>query len=248
MDAKCSVGQYWDSLIKKCLNCNVMCQQPLVVSKCAKFCVLADCKTLPGHYYDGLLRKCVKCADICGRHPAECFQHCHTPVTTKKHPVQVTSHHLHGSGLSVQTALEDSTIFLYALLALCMLLVLSSLLLALVVFLRRRRAQMNPNLEAVRQGQGSAQRGSNSKDLMAHASGATEPPDESSPTETCVCVHCYPDPTSVGGNNKALSRAPVTYDQQAVLHHALMLNQCPLWAQNASHTSTLEAHDESMVG
>ncbi|XP_077406675.1 tumor necrosis factor receptor superfamily member 13B [Vanacampus margaritifer] len=246
MNTKCPAGQYWDSLIKKCLQCNVMCQQPLVITKCTKYCLLADCKTLPGHYYDGLLRKCVKCADICGRHPAECFQHCNTPVT-KKLPVQVTSHHLNASGLSEQTTLEDSTIFLYALLALCMLLVLSSLLLALVVFLRRRRAQTNPNQATVRQGRADAQRrgqlGSNAKDFMA-----TEPSDESSPTETCVCVHCYPDPTTVGGNNKAPSRAPGTYDQQAVLHHALMLNQCPLWAQNASHTSTLEEYDESMVG
>ncbi|XP_019719069.1 tumor necrosis factor receptor superfamily member 13B isoform X1 [Hippocampus comes] len=251
MGAKCPAGQYWDSLIKKCLHCNVMCQQPLVITKCTKYCVLANCKTLPGHYYDGLLMKCVKCGDVCGRHPAECFLHCHAPVTTKKLPVQVTSQPRNASGVSVQTALEDPSILLYALLALCMVLLVSSLCLALVIFLRRR-SETNADRAVVKQGQGSAQRrgqlGSNVKDLMAHARGATEPSDESSPTETCVCVHCYPDPITVVSNNRAPSRAPMAYDQQAVLHHALMQNRYPLWTQNVSHTSALEVHDESMVG
>lgn len=36
----------------------------------------AKCRALPGHYYDGLLRKCVMCVEVCGTHPAECWQHC----------------------------------------------------------------------------------------------------------------------------------------------------------------------------
>lgn len=43
----------------------------------------AKCKALPGHYYDGLLRKCVMCAEVCGRHPAECWQHCHSESQMK---------------------------------------------------------------------------------------------------------------------------------------------------------------------
>lgn len=43
----------------------------------------AKCRALPGHYYDGLLRKCVMCVEVCGRHPAECWQHCHSESQLK---------------------------------------------------------------------------------------------------------------------------------------------------------------------
>uniref|UniRef100_A0A3Q2Y3C3 TACI cysteine-rich domain-containing protein n=1 Tax=Hippocampus comes TaxID=109280 RepID=A0A3Q2Y3C3_HIPCM len=221
MGAKCPAGQYWDSLIKKCLHCNVMCQQPLVITKCTKYC--ANCKTLPGHYYDGLLMKCVKCGDVCGRHPAECFLHCHGDhfeMAIVGHSFQNSSNY----GIFGFIPVYPS-ILLYALLALCMVLLVSSLCLALVIFLRRR-SETNADRAVVKQGQGSAQRRGQHDfiltDLMAHARGATEPSDESSPTETCVCVHCYPDPITVVSNNRAPSRAPMAYDQQAVLHHALI--------------------------
>ncbi|XP_061612394.1 tumor necrosis factor receptor superfamily member 13B isoform X1 [Phyllopteryx taeniolatus] len=234
MGANCPAGQHWDSLIKKCMQCKLTCRQPLIISKCTKYCVLADCKTLPGHYYDALLRECVRCADVCGRHPAECTQHCSTPVTSKKLLVKVTS---------VHTALVDSTVLLYVLLALCIGLLLSSLSLALVVFLRRRSgAETNPNQMVVEQRQGDCHRGGqpgpSSADFMLHASRATEPSDESSPTETCVCVHCYPDLATMGGNNEGPSRAPMNYDHKAVLHHARMRNQSLLVDPDVSHLQT----------
>ncbi|XP_061666755.1 tumor necrosis factor receptor superfamily member 13B [Syngnathoides biaculeatus] len=224
MSANCPAGQHWDSLVKKCMQCKLMCQQPLIITKCTKYCVLADCKTLAGHYYDGLLRKCVRCADVCGRHPADCAQHCHSPATSKNLLVKVTS-----QVPSVQTALEDPTVLLYVLLALCIGLLLSSLSLALVVFLRRRSgAQRDPDQVVSKKGRGSClqggQLGPSSADFMFRASCAAEPSDESSPTETSVCVHCYPDFTTTGGSNEP-SRAPMNYDHKAVLHHTRMQNQ-----------------------
>lgn len=78
-------------------------------------------------------------------------------MTAKKLPVQVTSQPRNASGLSVQTALEDPSILLYALLALCMVLLVFSLCLAMVIFLRRR-SETNADQAVVKQGQGSARR------------------------------------------------------------------------------------------
>ncbi|XP_054623587.1 tumor necrosis factor receptor superfamily member 13B isoform X2 [Dunckerocampus dactyliophorus] len=243
MGATCPTGQYWDSLVKKCVPCKIMCQQPLVITRCSNYCVLADCKTLPGHYYDGLLRKCVTCADVCGRHPAECSQHCNNlsvPVTTKNFLVKVTSHLPNSKGLSA----EDSTVLIYSLLVVCLGLLLSSLSFALVVFLRGSRARTILHRELVaKRGQGVGQRGP--KDCVAHPSGAA---DESIPTETSVCVHCFPDFTAVGSDNKKPHRAPLMHYQQDVLNHARMQHQCPPRAQGRSHTPTLEVHEGLMVG
>lgn len=53
----------------------------------------AKCRALPGHYYDGLLRKCMMCAEVCGRHPAECWPHCHSESQLKysKHSVMLSA-------------------------------------------------------------------------------------------------------------------------------------------------------------
>lgn len=63
------------------------------------------------------------------------------PVTAKKLLVEVTTRVPISRGVSVPTALEDSTILLYSLLALCMVLLFSSLSLALAVLLRRSRSK-----------------------------------------------------------------------------------------------------------
>lgn len=62
-------------------------------------------------------------------------------AATKKLLVEVTARAPNSRGLSVPTALEDSPVLLYSLLALCMLLLFSSLSLALAVFLRGARTK-----------------------------------------------------------------------------------------------------------
>ncbi|XP_057683061.1 tumor necrosis factor receptor superfamily member 13B [Corythoichthys intestinalis] len=236
MGAKCPAGEHWDRLIKKCLPCHLMCQQPPLIT-CTEYCALADCKTLPGHYYDELIRKCVRCADACGKHPAECFQYCHPPVTTKKLLIEVTPQLPN----ALQIPLEESTVLFYTLLALCIGLLLSSLSLALLVFLRRSRAEMKPQRVVVKRGQGDVERGGHpdhrSKHFMAHAVCASKPSGESRPTETCVCVQCYPEPST--------SRMPLTYNQQPVFSTvSQMQNQVPLSTKNMSHISRLETRNE----
>ncbi|XP_039991521.1 tumor necrosis factor receptor superfamily member 13B [Xiphias gladius] len=230
MGGSCPEGQYLDTLVKECLYCHLVCQQPHVITKCISYCEAAYCKALPGHYYDGLLKKCLRCAEVCGRHPAECSQHCQTlplPGTTEKLLVDVTSHTLNSRGLSVPI---DSSVFLYSLLALCMVLLFSSLSLALVVFLRGPRTKTsNPGPKeanhiqerVVQPGQEvglpGGQLGQSSKDFVQSSSCPTdrEPSDDSSPTETCVCIHCFPDLKALGQGNDRLLRAPLTFYQQA---------------------------------
>nr|XP_057917858.1 tumor necrosis factor receptor superfamily member 13B [Doryrhamphus excisus] len=244
MGVTCPAGHYWDSLLKKCLPCKIMCRQPLVITRCTNYCVLADCRTLPGHYYDGLLRKCVMCADVCGRHPAECSQHCTTlsvPVTTKTFLVKVTSHLPNSEGFPA----EDPTVLIYSLLALCLVLLLSSLCFAVVLFLRGSRARIILDQECVdKRGHGvRGQRGPT--DCVAHPSRAT---DESIPTETSVCVHCFPDFAAVASDNKRPHGSPLTHYQQDVLNHIRMQHQCPPPTQGKPDTPTLEVYEGSMVG
>ncbi|XP_044035303.1 tumor necrosis factor receptor superfamily member 13B [Siniperca chuatsi] len=249
MGGSCHDDQYWDALVKECLYCHKACQQSHVNTRCTSYCESANCKALPGHYYDGLLKKCMRCAEVCGRHPAECSQHC-----------KVTSH---VPKLSVPTALEESTILHYSLLALCMVLLFSSLSLALAVFLRKPRAKTsNPgpkeayhNQDCVVQlgqevGQPGGQQGQSSTDFVTNSSRLTdrEPSDDSSPTETCVCVHCFPDLKALGQGNDRLLRAPFSYYPQAVHHRAQIQKGGPLWTEENLHTSGLEVQEEVAVG
>nr|XP_046232413.1 tumor necrosis factor receptor superfamily member 13B isoform X2 [Scatophagus argus] len=202
MASNCGVGQYWDTLIKKCFQCHMECHRLHVIPRCASFCESTNCKARPGHYFDGLLKKCIRCTEVCGRHPAECSQDCQIlqpPVTTKR--LLVTSH---VSYSRAATGLEDATLLLYPLLSLCMVLLFSSLCLALVVFLRGARAK-NSKLQAKEAncsckecvvqhgqevGQSVYQLGQSSKDFATNSSHPTdcEPSEDSSPTETCAVV------------------------------------------------------------
>ncbi|TDG98380.1 hypothetical protein EPR50_G00217400 [Perca flavescens] len=265
MAGSCSGGQYWDGLLKGCIGCQTQCNQPHVIPKCTSYCESAHCKALLGHYYDRLLKICVRCAKICGSHPPECSQHCQKvslpstpraptpPVTTKKLLVEVTSPVPNSRGISGLTALEDSTILLYSLLAVCMLLLFSSLSLALAVLLRRARAktskpgtkEANHNLESVaQQGQEVGRPGQSSKDFVTNSNRTRdrEQSYDSIPTETCVCVHCFPDLKALGqGNNRPL-RAPFSFYQQPFLHRG------PVRAEENLHISGLEVLEEAAVG
>ncbi|XP_044194499.1 tumor necrosis factor receptor superfamily member 13B [Thunnus albacares] len=281
MGGSCPEGEYEDALVKRCLPCHMVCHQSQINSKCNNYCVSARCKALPGRFYDMLLRKCVTCHEVCGGHPPECSPHCQSlssherttklpitsapsrPVTTKKLLIKLTSHIPNSRGLEVSTALDDSTVLLYSLLAVCMVLLLSSLSLALAVFLRGARAKTtkqgpkaaNHSQERVIQpgqevGLLSGQLERSSKDFVTNSSRPTdrEPLEDSSPTETCVCVHCFPDLTALGQGNDRPLRAPYSFNQQAVPLQTQIQNGRPSCTGESLRTTGLKAQAEAAVG
>eukprot|EP00064_Thunnus_orientalis_P015004 superscaffoldBa00002704_g15053 len=166
-------------------------------------------------------------------------------------------------GLEVSTALDDSTVLLYSLLAVCMVLLLSSLSLALAVFLRGARAKTtkqgpkaaNHSQERVIQpgqevGLLSGQLERSSKDFVTNSSRPTDrdPLEDSSPTETCVCVHCFPDLTALGQGNDRPLRAPYSFNQQAVPLQAQIQNGRPSCTGESLRTTGLKAQAEAAVG
>ncbi|XP_054455283.1 tumor necrosis factor receptor superfamily member 13B [Anoplopoma fimbria] len=257
MGGSCREGQYRDALIKKCIGCQAVCKQPQVSARCIVYCESAYCKAQAGHYYDMLLKKCVRCAEVCGGHPAECSQHCQNPsppVTTKKLLLPVTPYMQN----LAPTALEDSTIILYSMLALCMMLLLFSLSLALAVLLRGVKAKIskprpkgNHHQEGVVQpAEDVVQPGKNSKDFVTNSNHTTdrEPSYDSSPCETCACVHCFPHLKALGQGNDRPLRAPFSFYQQAVLHKAPTQNGGPLWNEENLYRSGPEVQEEAVVG
>ncbi|XP_039643124.1 tumor necrosis factor receptor superfamily member 13B [Perca fluviatilis] len=252
MAGSCRGGQYWDGLLKGCIGCQTQCNKPHVIPKCTSYCESAHCKALLGHYYDRLLKICVRCAKICGSHPPECSQHCQKvslpstpraptpPVTTKKLLVEVTSHVPNSRGISGLTALEDSTILLYSLLGVCY-----SLAYNLGNSLLSEKRKPQTNNTAGPQGQDvSRKRRQRSKDFVTNSNRTRdrEPSYDSIPTETCVCVHCFPDLKALGQGNDRPLRAPFSFYQQPFLHRG------PVRAEENLHISGLEVLEEAAVG
>ncbi|KAK5905551.1 hypothetical protein CgunFtcFv8_001504 [Champsocephalus gunnari] len=226
----CPEDQFRDLLLKECIVCQMACKQRRVISRCISYCEHANCKSLPGHYYDLLLKKCMRCADVCGNHPAECSLLCHA-ATTRKLPVEVPSPSEDTKGLSV-----DSTILLYSLLAVCIMLLLSSLSLALAVLVRSGKAKSsNQKPKEAKQKQGREvqtweeviQPGRSSTDVPTYSNRPTDDTTyDSCPTETCVCVHCFPDLKTLGNQ-----RPSFTVPQQ---QRAQTLKPGPVWI-NQNH-------------
>ncbi|XP_068440010.1 tumor necrosis factor receptor superfamily member 13B [Clinocottus analis] len=252
MGGRCRAGQYWDALIGTCTGCQTACRQPQVIARCSGYCESAFCKARPGHYYDMLLKKCVRCAEVCGGHPAQCSRHCQIPippVTMKKLLVRVTSHVPSSTGLSTPTALEDSTILLYSLLALSMMLLFSSLSLAFAVLrgARVKTSKARPKgANHHHPGPEVGQPGKDSEDLMNTT--GLEPPYDPSPTETCACHHCFPDLKALGRANDKPPEAPFSCYQQAVLHTSPFEKRGPLWSEENLYTSGPKVQQEAVVG
>lgn len=208
-----------------------------------------SCKIQTGHYYDSLLKRCVQCAQICGSHPAECSQYCQTlapPVT-----------------FPVPSVLEDSSVLLYSLLALSIVLLFFSLSLALIVFLKGARAktsnpgpkEANHNKDCVVQmgqevGRPDCQPGQSSKGFVTNSSCPTDrdPSDDPSPTETCVCVHCFPDLKTLGQGNDRPPRAPLPFYSQSLLHRAQIQKNGSLWTEENIYSSGREVQEEAAEG
>uniref|UniRef100_A0A673APR6 TNFR-Cys domain-containing protein n=1 Tax=Sphaeramia orbicularis TaxID=375764 RepID=A0A673APR6_9TELE len=234
MGKSCPAGLYWDTLVKSCVDCRMVCQHPHVVSRCISHCVSADCKALPGFYYDPLLKTCMSCAEVCGRPPEQCTGYCPKcfpclpsaqplPVTTKTLLVKASPQTPGPMGLVGLTVL-DSALPLYLLLALCTVLLLSSLFLALGVFVRRTTSSKSSKAEpevdtsntevVVQLGQGVNQPGRSTKGDSSRPP-EHEPLDDSSPTETCVCVHCFPDLKALSQGHDPTLRTPLPINHQA---------------------------------
>ncbi|XP_047464088.1 tumor necrosis factor receptor superfamily member 13B [Mugil cephalus] len=263
MGKRCAEDHYWDNLVKDCINCQIICHPGPVYGKCASYCEAASCKALHGHYYDILLKKCVKCAEICGRHPAECSQHCQsppTPMITVKPQTPPATTHVPISRRPV--VLEDSAILIYSLLAMCIVLLFCSLSLALAVLLKRRKdktSDQGRKKGANRRESGvahsgqdvemlSSQQGSSSKVFLTNCPNYREASDDATPTETCVCVHCFPDLKALGHSSDRPLREPYSFYQQTVLHRAQIQNGDPLWTEENLHNSGAEVRAEAAVG
>uniref|UniRef100_A0A3B3TIF9 TACI cysteine-rich domain-containing protein n=1 Tax=Poecilia latipinna TaxID=48699 RepID=A0A3B3TIF9_9TELE len=225
MGKGCKEGEHPDSLTRSCVPCRILCRKLPTSPSCAVYCEAALCRAKPGHYYDRLVRRCMKCADICGKHPAECSPHCPTQsalTVTIRLPTEVSK-----QAVNTKPPLGplDPVIQSYALLGLCAILLLSSLCLALVVFLRRGKAK-NSNTKPTstkNQKQTSAvQPGQESGFPENCPSSSTYPlyresSEDSYPTETCVCVHCFPDLRGLSQDNLTvqLSQSSVTPRKRA---------------------------------
>uniref|UniRef100_A0A3Q2QTQ6 TNF receptor superfamily member 13B n=1 Tax=Fundulus heteroclitus TaxID=8078 RepID=A0A3Q2QTQ6_FUNHE len=262
MAGKCKEGEDLDNLTRSCTPCRILCQQPTAKPRCAVSCEVALCKAKPGHYYDRLVRRCIKCAEICGNHPAECSKHCPTPPP----PVTTKSLLQPGNPSLTPGTLEPNTL-LYAALAVCAALLLSSLCLASLVLLRRRKAK-NSNTKpasttnttdqkrkcAVQAEQESGCPGSQARrtpnDFLPSSSYPTyhEPSEDSYPTETCVCVHCFPDLRGLSHDGGRPQRAPYSFYQQGILHRAHIQNGGSPWTRAGQATASPEVQPEAAVG
>lgn len=264
MGKSCNDNEFWDSLLRHCVHCETACRQTYVSPKCTRYCDAAKCKVRPGYLYDSLLKKCISCTEICGRHTPQCSQYCSTPpppMTTKLLLTELASRTSNSRG---PTVLGESATLLYSLLAVCMVLLLTSLSLTLGVLLRGCKAKTSdpgPTVEAgnhrqkreVQPGQEvgfpGCQLGDNSKGFPTNPNCPTtrEPSDDSIPTETCVCVHCFPDLKALGQGWDRSPRAPYSY-QPAVLHRAQIQNGGRLWTAENLHTPGLQVQEEAAVG
>uniref|UniRef100_A0A665XAD6 TACI cysteine-rich domain-containing protein n=1 Tax=Echeneis naucrates TaxID=173247 RepID=A0A665XAD6_ECHNA len=175
-----------------------------------------------GHFWDPLVKLCVTCQLACQQQQVirRCISYC-API-----------------------ALEDSTVLLYFLLVLCIVLLFSSLSLTLAVFLRgsRARTSIQEAKKANHNNEHGIQLG---KEIGLPGGQLRQSPkdcetnlrsDDSSPTETCVCVHCFPDLKQQSQGNDRLLRAPVLTRTQ--IHKG-----GPLWTEESPHFSGRDAQE-----
>ncbi|KAM6896900.1 uncharacterized protein tnfrsf13b [Xenentodon cancila] len=223
----------------------------------------ALCEAKPGFYYDRLVKACFKCKDICGRHPAECSQHCPTlppPVINKMLVVDRTMQGL----AAAPRGLEVSGILLYSLLAVCMVLLFFSLCLAVIVFLQgklgktstaastvgrdhKQKSVVKPGHEFVLPRDQAAW---TSNDLPTSTQYPTypEPSDDSSPTENCACVHCFPDLSTFGQDDGRPPRAQYSLYQQGVVQRPHIETGRSICVAGSLQGSGMEAQEEAAMG
>lgn len=72
--------------------------------------------------------------------------------------------------------------------------------------------------------------------------------DDSSPTETCVCVHCFPDLKALSQGHDRPLRAPFPLYPHPVLHRGHVQNGGPVQPEAAAPTAEGGAQREATVG
>ncbi|XP_062859393.1 tumor necrosis factor receptor superfamily member 13B [Trichomycterus rosablanca] len=184
MTPRCQGGQFWDGLVKKCMTCEMVCYKPEPPNVCSDFCVAYECKIAPGHFYDSLLKKCLKCSELCGHHPTECSKECLSnpnPLGVSVVPQLITK------GRGDVKSVPYSEVLVYSLLGLCFALLLSTMLMTVLVLLKRARE--NRDMVEKKDQQPDEHTQSSKDCLMAAAvtQEVTVIPDRLRATETCVC-------------------------------------------------------------
>ncbi|KAL0984172.1 hypothetical protein UPYG_G00138080 [Umbra pygmaea] len=239
----CPEGQYRDRLVRECLTCELVCQQPHHHLRCTDYCVSLGCKAIPGQYYDRLLKMCMRCAVVCGSHPAECDDQCQTRLpllSSSPGPVdRAVILKSNTRGGSFPKALPNSDILVNSLLGLSLALLLLTLSGIVLVLLRRAKGpwigatqRQHTQGQEVQVAQEPNPHSQSSKDCLLDPSRPKEisvsAGSYSRPTETCVCVHCFPDLRAPAwGEKQQVSPRPLY--QQAVpqdIHNTTSPSYC----------------------
>ncbi|XP_041830198.1 tumor necrosis factor receptor superfamily member 13B [Melanotaenia boesemani] len=252
-------GHYYDSLLKNCIKCADICgKHP---AECSQLCSAVP----PSVTIKKLLPEITtQMPNVSKLIPA------HTSLSRKTAPPSVTIKRLLPEittqlpNISTQPSLDDSTILIYSVLAVCTALLFSSLLLVLVVILKVGKTK--PSDTGPSQGTDHKQKcvveleqkcdfpgnqaGMSSKDFLTTSSNPTyrKPSDDSSPTETCVCVHCFPDLRVFGQDNQTPLKAPQLSYQQTVFHRAQVQKGGLVCNEGSLYSSGLKVQQEAAVG
>ncbi|XP_056325873.1 tumor necrosis factor receptor superfamily member 13B [Danio aesculapii] len=180
MTHTCADGQFMDRLLLKCVSCNLRCHEPQPHKRCSEYCVAWRCRAVSGQFYDALLKKCLRCSDLCGTHTPACEHICSNPVSVT------------GGGRTV----SGSPLLLYALLGVCVTVLMFSLSAAVLMLLMRRNKHTQTTDEHKQQtSEDSLMPGS---DEVSQEEGSVHhhhhPQDRPRATETCV--YCFSEHTA----------------------------------------------------
>ncbi|XP_043959631.1 tumor necrosis factor receptor superfamily member 13B isoform X1 [Gambusia affinis] len=82
---------------------------------------------------------------------------------------------------------------------------------------------------------------------------STHPPcressEDSYPTETCMCVHCFPDLRGLSQDSSRQQRPSDSFYQQGILHRAHIQNGGSLWTGGSLSASGPKVQQEAAVG
>nr|XP_017213984.1 tumor necrosis factor receptor superfamily member 13B [Danio rerio] len=180
MTHTCADGQFMDRLLIKCVSCDLRCAEPEPHKQCAEYCEVWRCRAVSGQFYDALLKKCLQCSDLCGTHTPACEHICSDPPVT-------------GRGRTV----SGSPLLLYALLGVCVTVLMFSLSAAVLTLLMRRNKHTQiPDEHKQQTSEDSLVAGS---DEVSQEEGSVHhhhhhPQDRPRATETCV--YCFSEHTA----------------------------------------------------
>ncbi|XP_029953456.1 tumor necrosis factor receptor superfamily member 13B [Salarias fasciatus] len=249
VSARCKAmhAHYYDPLLKKCINCTKICgRHP---ADCSQHCPGVRSSSTESN---SLGTQTVKGLTVtswnvpAGINPVK---RALSPVGTTQTALLRVAPHVPTSGSLL--LLEGSAVLLYSLLAVCMLLLFSSLCLALAVLLRGKKAKSAdpaPSEGGSREAKYAVQprqefgfpgirEGRNTKASPTHPACRTgsEAAHDSIPTETCVCVHCFPDLKSPSQANDRPPGARTSYQSSTPQR---TYNSGPLWTEGSPHSQT----------